>query len=278
MSHKWQREVMSSSILSQPTFIRCWPRGRYWTYKMLLHSQSSWFFTETVTWRLWLASLFSSWANLVLEKQGNLPEEAWLLPRRAGQRPGSERKAGSLGSEDALPSLWAESLVLSVCVLFLLTILTISTINTPSDIFTWSQAHRSCDRGSAVCSPKPHVSILWDTQTDRSNEMGSCHWILTNGMCGKWWGSLPSLALKKKPMILYLLLRCRGSRGTFWDPRGGWNHSAGRCPGPWVIVRSQALPPWAIPDYNVDLNLYWLFVIAASLTLLIEMLLEGVLI
>lgn len=156
-------------------------------------------FSQELTWRLWLAFLFSSWANLVLEKQGNLPEEAWLLPRRAGQRPGSERKAGSLGSEDALPSLWAESLVLSICVLFLLTILTISTINTPSDVFTWSQAHRSCDRGSAVCSPKPHVSILWDTQMDRSNEMGSCHWILTNGMCGKWWGSLPSLALKKSP-------------------------------------------------------------------------------
>ena len=119
------------------------------------------FSQEPVTWGLWLASLFSSWANLILEKQGNLPEEAWLLPRRAGRRAYSEQKAGSLGSEDALPSLWAESLVLSTCVPFLLTTLIISTINTPSDVFTWSQAHGSCDRGSAVCSPNTDGPQQW---------------------------------------------------------------------------------------------------------------------
>lgn len=135
---------------------------------MLLRSQSSWFFTGTVTWGLWLASPFSSWANLVLEKQGKLPEEAWLLLRRAGQRAGSEwragseRKAGSLGSEDALPSLWAESLVLSTCVPFLLTTLTISTINTPSDVFTWSQAHRSCDK-AVLCAHQNPMSLIFET-------------------------------------------------------------------------------------------------------------------
>lgn len=43
------------------------------------------------------------------------------------------------------------------------------------------------------------VLCAHQTQMDPSSELGSCHWILTKGMCGKWRGSLPSLALKRSP-------------------------------------------------------------------------------
>lgn len=242
---------------------------------MLLRSQSSWFFTGTCDVGTVISICFpaeqtSFWRSRAtcLRRHGYYPEEL-----------GGERTVNRKQAVWAQKMLCPHSELRAWCLAHVSRSYWPHSSSAPSTLLLMSlpgRRHMGPVTEEVLCAHQ--------TQMDPSSELGSCHWILTKGMCGKWRGSLQSLALKKSP---WFSICCSGAEDLV-------EHSETLGEGGTTQLEDVQVPVWLSEAKLFQPEPYWtvmwtstftgvstemgLFVIVASLSLLIQMLLEGFLI